>query len=160
MRKTKAEREAEKKLEAKRAKERERWHQRKLDKEYMKAKLEKKAEWQKKNAKKNLEYVQAFYERYGISGRAARAAGKDGARSVAKEERCRKPPTRSSRKRDTASAKVTRGNESGFESLKRGDASETRRHPRGSQLDPCSPPPSKQSRSCQARKQRSRRAKK
>lgn len=76
MRKTKAEREAERKLEEKRAKERERWHRRKLDKEYVKRKQEAKAEWQAANPDKNLEYVQSFYERHGISGRAARAAGK------------------------------------------------------------------------------------
>ena len=76
MRKTKAEREAEKRLEEKRAKERERWQRRKADKEYIKRKREKKAEWQALNPEKNLEYVQSFYERHGISGRAARAAGK------------------------------------------------------------------------------------
>jgi hypothetical protein len=102
-RKTKAEREAEKKLEEKRAKERERWHKRKLDKAYIKAKLESKAEWQKANPKKNLEYVQNFYERYGISGREARALGKEGAASATKGTT---KPSRSSRKRDTG-GKVT-----------------------------------------------------
>jgi hypothetical protein len=97
-RKTKAEREAEKKLEEKRAKERERWHRRKLDKAYIKAKLESKAEWQRANPKKNLEYVQNFYERYGISGREARTLGKEGAASVSKGTT---KPSRPSRKRDT-----------------------------------------------------------
>lgn len=78
MRKTKAQREAEAKLEEKRAKERERWHRRKANKEYIKRKQEKKAEWQAENADLNLLYVQNFYARYGISGRAARAAGKKG----------------------------------------------------------------------------------
>jgi hypothetical protein len=105
-RKTKAEREAEKKLEEKRAKERERWHKRKLDKEYIKAKLESKAEWQKANPKKNLEYVQNFYERYGISGREARALGKEGAASVSKGTTTK--PSHPSRKRDTG-GKITRG---------------------------------------------------
>jgi hypothetical protein len=97
-RKTKAEREAEKKLEAKQAKERERWHKRKLDKDYIAAKQEKKAEWQKKNSAKNLQYVQEFYERYGISGREARAKGKDGALSA---QQVKHQTPRRSRKRDT-----------------------------------------------------------
>ena len=105
MRKTKAEKEAEAKLEEKRAKERERWQRRKLDKEYIKRKQEKKAEWQKKNAKKNLQYVQDFYERYGISGREARALGKEGAASVNKGTTTK--PSRPSQARDTG-GKVTR----------------------------------------------------
>ena len=104
MRKTKAEREAERKLEEKRAKERERWQRRKENKEYIKRKLEKKAEWQAANPDKNLEYVQNFYERYGISGREARALGKEGAASVTQGTTTK--PSRASRKRDTG-GKVT-----------------------------------------------------
>lgn len=105
---TKAEKEAAAKLEAKRAKERERWARRTQGakgKAYKKKKQAKKAEWQKKNAKKNLQYVQEFYERYGISGREARALGKEGAASGT-EGTTTKPP-RASRKRDTGS-KVTK----------------------------------------------------
>jgi CDP-diacylglycerol pyrophosphatase len=84
---TKAEKEAAAALEAKRAKERERWKKRtqgKKGKEYKEKKNAKKAEWQKRNPKKNNEYVQAFYERHGISGREARALGKDGAKKKPK----------------------------------------------------------------------------
>lgn len=104
---TKAEKEAAAKLEARRAKERERWARRTQGakgKAYKKKKQAKKAEWQKRNAKKNLEYVQEFYERYGISGREARALGKEGAASVGKGTTTK--PSRASRKRDTGS-KVT-----------------------------------------------------
>ena len=104
MRKTKAQREEEKKLEEKRAKERERWQRRKLDKEYIARKQEKKAEWQAANPNKNLEYVQNFYERYGISGREARALGKEGAASVNKGTTTK--PSRPSQARDTG-GKVT-----------------------------------------------------
>jgi hypothetical protein len=129
MRKTKAQREEEGKLEEKRAKERERWQRRKLDKEYIARKQKKKAKWQKKNAKKNLQYVQDFYERYGISGREARALGKEGAASVSKGTTTK--PSRPSRKRDTG-GKVTRETESANESPKRDAVSKTRRRPRGS----------------------------
>ncbi len=107
MRKTKAQKEEEAKLEAKRAKERERWKRRTTGakgKAYKEKKQAKKAEWQKKNAKKNLQYVQEFYERYGISGREARALGKEGAASGT-EGTTTKPP-RASRKRDTG-GKIT-----------------------------------------------------
>jgi hypothetical protein len=68
---TKAE---EKALALKRAKDREAWHRRKKRvgfAAYKKAK----ARWQKRNAQRHTEHVQAFYERHGISGREARAKG-------------------------------------------------------------------------------------
>jgi len=107
MRKTKAQKEEEANLEERRAKDRERWKRRTTGKskkvlDYKKKKQEKKAEWQAANAKKNLQYVQDFYERWGISGREARALGKEGATSGNKDEQ---QPPRTSRKRDTGSTK-------------------------------------------------------
>jgi hypothetical protein len=101
---TKAEKEAEAKREKRRAYMREYWHKRtkaktKKAKAYKKRKAETKAEWQKANKERHTQHVQAFYERWEISGREARAEGKKAAASAMKGKHA-KPP-RSSRQRDT-----------------------------------------------------------
>lgn len=83
---TKAEKEAEAQKEARRVYMRAYWHKRtkaktKKAKAYKKRKAETKAEWQRANKERHRAHVQAFYERWDISGREGRAAGKDGAKS-------------------------------------------------------------------------------